>query len=104
MGRIIGPASDFYRLRIARLDESGEPDLEWRDDVLYRTLPAERVEEHESWVVESVTLDDQEAVTSIVRFDSPDEARAYLDSAQQDLEEMTKSQFEERHLSGKPGS
>jgi len=98
MGKIIGPASDFYRLRVARLDESGEPDLEWRDDILYRTPPADRVDEQESWVVESVSLDDKEIVTRIVRFESPDEARDYLDSALQDLEEMTKSQFEERYL------
>ncbi len=98
MGKIIGPASDFYRLRIARLDESGEPDLEWRDDILYRTPPVERVDEHESWVVESVSLNEEEIVTRIVYFDGPDEARDYLDSAQQDLKEMTKSQFEERYL------
>ncbi len=100
MGKIIGPADDFYRLRIARLDESGEPDLEWRDDILYRTPPTQRVEENESWVVEAVTLDNAETVTRIASFSSAEEAWAYLDSAKLDLGEMTKSQFEERHLCG----
>jgi hypothetical protein len=100
MGRIIGAASEFYRLRLTRYDATDEPDFEWRDDVLYRTPPAERIEEREEWAVEAVTLDEHETISELARFAASDEAHEFLDTAGEDLQELTKSGFEERYLSG----
>lgn len=100
MGRIIGPATEFYRLRLTRYDASDEPDFEWRDDVLYRTPPATRIEEREEWAIEAVTLDEDETVSEIARFEASDEAHGFLDAAEEDLQELTKSSFEEKYLSG----
>lgn len=100
VGRIIGAASEFYRLRLTRLDATDEPDFEWRDDILYRSPPAERPEEREEWLVEAVTLDEHETVTEVGRFADAQAARECLAAAEEDLAELTKSGFEERHLSG----
>lgn len=97
--KIIGPASEFYRARLTAVDATAEPDFEWREDILYRTPLAEMPEERTEWVVEVVTLDAAEEVTRVSRFDDHDEARAFLDSVEEDLGELTKSQFEQRHLS-----
>ena len=100
MSRIIGPAAEFYRLRLTRYDASDEPDFEWRDDVLYRTPPVTRVEEREEWAVEAVTLDEHETVSELARFGAAAEAHAFLDAAEETLQEVTKSSFEEKYLSG----
>ncbi|MDF1542441.1 MAG: hypothetical protein RQ731_01030 [Anaerosomatales bacterium] len=98
MGRIIGAASEFYRLRLTRYDATDEPDFEWRDDILYRSQPTESVEERVEWAVEAVTLDENESVTELGRFDTADGAHELMESAEEDLQELTKSGFEERYL------
>lgn len=98
MGKVIGAASDFYRLRLTRLDIAGEPDLEWRDDILYREPPKEEVEESAQWRVEAVTMDDEEEVHVIALFDEEEAARALLAAAEEDLKDMTKSAFESRYM------
>ena len=42
-----GEARDYYRLRVVKFDESGDLDLEWRDDILWRTPPGDRPHEYE---------------------------------------------------------
>ncbi|MFU8890183.1 MAG: hypothetical protein ACNA76_00800 [Anaerosomatales bacterium] len=98
MSRIIGAASEFYRLRLTRYDATDEPDFEWRDDILYRSSPTESVQEREEWVVEAVTLDEHETVTELSRFGTADEAHELMERAGEDLGELTKSGFEERYL------
>lgn len=100
MGKIIGNAGDFYRLRVTRMDETDEPDLEWRDDILYREPPAQRVREYESWGLEAVSVDDEDQVTPIAAYESSEAAHEALESIAEDLAELTKSAFEERYLSG----
>jgi len=86
-------------VRLTSVDATAEPDFEWREDILYRAPAAQMPEERTEWLIEAVTLDEAEAVTRIARFDDYDEARAFLDSVEEDLGELTKSQFEARHLS-----
>ncbi len=100
MGGVIGPAADFFRLRVTRIDDTEEPDLEWRDDILYRTPPRDDFEECESYALEAVDLADDEVVCVIAHFGSRDEACAALERISEDLDEMTRSGFESRYLSG----
>ncbi|MDO9556928.1 MAG: hypothetical protein Q7J82_05030 [Coriobacteriia bacterium] len=98
MARVIGKADDFYRLRMVHVDESDEPDLDWRDDILYRRPPQQRVDEYEFYRVEAVLIDDEENVTGIRTFDTQDEAYVFVESVQEDLSEMTKSEFEDTYF------
>lgn len=100
MGKIIGTAGDFYRLRVTRMDETDEPDLEWRDDILYREAPTQRMREYESWGLEAVSVDDEDQVTLIAAYESSEGAHEALESIAEELAELTKSAFEERYLSG----
>jgi hypothetical protein len=99
MKRIIGAASEFYRLRVASVDATKEPDFEWRDDILYRTPPAEAPDEQIEWVIEAVTIDADETVSRVARFSDYDEVHEFLGTVEEDLRELTKSAFEERYLS-----
>lgn len=96
--RVIGDAAEFYRVRVIRLDEHDGPDLEWRDDILYRTPPTQEPAEAETHRVEAVRLDDDTVVTEIARFPDADSARAFVERLEVDLAGMTKSAFEARHF------
>ena len=98
MGKVIGSASDFYRLRVTRIDVTDEPDLEWRDDILYRTPPSQRLAESAQWRVEAVALSDEENVSVLALFVESEEAQGFMAGANEDLEEMTVSAFEERYF------
>lgn len=97
MGNIIGAASDFYRLRVSRLAQPDEADLEWRDDILYREPPRQRMGEVESYSIEAVGIDDDQCRT-IAMYASSDEAHAALEAITEDLEELTRSEFENRYF------
>ena len=99
VGKMIGAADDFYRLRITMMDQSEEPDLEWRDDILYRTPPVERLREGEAYGIEAVGIDDEDDVTIVAVYSTSDEAHAALASISDDLMELTRSEFESRYFS-----
>ena len=98
MGKAIGAASEFYRLRLTRLDVTDEPDLEWRDDILYRNPPQQDLAECAQYRIEAVNTDDDEDIKVVALFDDPEEAAAFLKATEEDLMEMTKSVFDSRYL------
>lgn len=102
MRKGIGAARDFYRLRVIHVDDADAPDLEWRDDILWRRPPASRTEEYEMWRVEAVSLDDDTDVTPLGVFDSSDDGHQALAGAQEDLDDLTRSEFEERYFPVSP--
>ncbi|MBN2404527.1 MAG: hypothetical protein JXE06_03000 [Coriobacteriia bacterium] len=101
MARVIGKADDFYRLRVMHVDESDGPDLDWRDDILYRRPPRQSVDEYELFRVEAVLIDDEEALTTVGSFRTQEEAYAFIHTVEEDLAEMTKSEFEDTYFTAK---
>lgn len=99
--RIIGAASEFYRLRVTAVDATEEPDFEWHDDILYRAPVVEQPEDRTLWAVEVIALGGAETVHRLSCFDSYDEALALLRVAEEDLADLTNSGFEERYLNPK---
>lgn len=98
MGKTIGSAADFYRVRVIRVDATEAVDFEWRDDILYRRPPETRLNEDELYRVEAVLLDDDDVVTPIATVEDPGAAHAILDRCVENLHEMTKSEFESAYL------
>jgi hypothetical protein len=97
--RAIGAADDFYRVRVIRLSEGDAPEFDWRDDVLWREpVRPEPGPDYESFRVEAMAIDDDENVTVIGVFDSPQDATEGLETAVEDLQNLTRSEFEERYF------
>ena len=90
----IGQAADFYRIRLRRLDAVGGPDLEWRDDILYREPPGGGPGERLLYVVEAVDLDESDRAYPLGSYADYDMALDLRSRAQEDLGELTRSQFE----------
>ena len=96
--KVIGNAGEFYRLRVTRVDEGDSPDLEWREDILWRRPPSQSVSEEEVFQVEAVEYDNDDAITVLAKFATQEEAYTWLESAQDDLAEMTNTEFEETYF------
>ncbi len=96
--RVIGDASEFYRARMVKVDDSGAPDLEWRDDILYRRPPEQAVEEYALYRIEVMDNTSEDVVTSLGEFESHDEASALLDEVQDAIATLTKKVFDSRYL------
>jgi hypothetical protein len=94
----IGSAGDFYRVRVMRVDEGEAPDLDWRDDILYRRPPADAPQEVDVWRVEAVDVDDDENVVVLASFSSGEDAHEWLETVEEDLAAMTRSQFESAYF------
>jgi hypothetical protein len=98
-GKGIGAASDFYRIRVVRMSEAEPPEFEWRDDILWREpANAEPEQEYQHFRVEAVAIDNDENVTTLGLFDSPQDAAEAVDTAAEDLQALTRSEFEERYF------
>ena len=99
MANGIGAASDYYRVRVTRLTEAATPEFEWREDILYRDPPVfsddDALVHHR---VEVVALDDSEKVTIIGVFDATSDATEAFDSATEDMQTLTRSEFEDRYF------
>jgi hypothetical protein len=91
---MIGNADEFWRLRVTKVDTTQGLDFEWHDDILYREPHVDHGEEIEYWHVEAVRLDDADAVVRLATYATDDEARSFLEVAQEDLSDLTKSRFE----------
>ncbi len=96
---VIGPADDFWRVRMTRMDGADELDFEWHDDILWRE-PNIRIEPGESaYVVEAVWVGAApERVVRLAAFADEDSAHEFLAEAEDDLRDMTRSQFETTHF------
>ncbi len=100
MIRVIGNADEFWRLRMTRVDTTQGLDFEWHEDILYREPMVDHGDEVEFWHVEAVRLDDADSVVRLATFDTETDARAYLEVAQEDLSDLTKSRFELSYFTG----
>ena len=95
----IGAASDYYRLRVTRLTEGDAPDFEWREDILYRDPPIKPAgPESVTHRIEAVALDDSDNITVIGLFESGPDAAEAIDTAGEDLVQLTRSEFEDRYF------
>lgn len=97
--RIIGNADEFWRLRLTRVDTTGDFDFEWHDDILYREPRSRALGDVEQWHVEAVSTDDYDVMVRLGTFENRESAEGFFERAKLDLTEMTKNQFEECYLS-----
>jgi hypothetical protein len=98
VAKTIGNASDFYRLRVMSLDTTDEVDFEWRDDILYRRPPGAVIEDEHVFRVEAVLLDDDDVTYPLATFASAEEAHEWLSDRADELDDMTKSEFEDAYF------
>ncbi len=96
---VIGPAEEFWRLRLVRMDPSEELDFEWHDDILWRQPEVHLEPGEAAYAVEAVSVaSGPEQIVRLGVFGEEDAAREFLDEAHDDLIDMTRSQFEASHF------
>ncbi len=96
---VIGPADEFWRLRLTRMDPSEDLDFEWHDDILWRQPQIHLEPGQAAYVVEAVSVGSgPEEIVRIAVFTDEATAHEFLDEAADDLRDMTRSQFEATHF------
>lgn len=100
VSRAIGRAADFYRLRVLVVDATEAVDFDWREDILYRRPAAEWPEERNAYRVEAVLSGDgsDDVVTVLAQFADEETAQEWFADCREDLEVMTRSEFEARYF------
>jgi hypothetical protein len=98
MRQIIGNADEFYRLRVVTFDASDAPDLDWREDILWRRPVTAGVSESVLQRLEAVEIADGETAWTLGEFATTSDAHAAMQEVDFDLRGMTKSQFEDAYL------
>lgn len=93
--RVFGKASDFYRLRVLKVNEDSELDLDWRDDILFKKPQNQPMTTKIWYVVQAVSVD-TESPYNLKRFSTGEAAMRFKDKVEDVLRELTKQQFEER--------
>jgi hypothetical protein len=92
---IIGPADEFWRLRLTRMDPSDEFDFEWHEDILWRQPQVHLEPGEPAYLVEAVSISQgPERIVGLAAFPDETSAREFLAEASDDLRDMTRSQFE----------
>ncbi len=92
----IGQANDFYRCRVFEIVEDRPEALDWRDDVLYREAPPPKVKSARRFVVQVVSTDTSET-HDLKAYPDEETARRKKDLIEEDLEELTRSQFAKKY-------
>jgi hypothetical protein len=99
--KVFGKAADFYRLRVLKMTEDSELDLEWKEDILFRTPNVSPMTDRVWYVVQAVSIDREEPYL-LKRFPSGEAAMRFKDSVEELLREVTKHEFENRFPSLSP--
>lgn len=94
--KTFGNASDFYRARSVKLEESKTPQLEWKGDVLYRKEHDDKHKTTTRYKIEVVDLDGGNRY-SISTHKKRASASKSLNLIEEDLRELTKIQFENKY-------
>lgn len=91
---MIGNADEFWRVRVTKVDASEELDFEWHDDILWREPRVQMPGEYDVHLVEAVSLASPETVVRLGAFGSANDAADFAEELEEELRELTRSQFE----------
>jgi hypothetical protein len=93
-----GKADEFYRARILSTSSDETTEFEWREDILYHKEDDGSVKTKSAYLIELVELDLNKKVT-LRNLDNLNEAKILLATMQDDLNTLTKKEFDEKYLS-----
>lgn len=97
MPKVIGPANDFYRVRLFEIICEFPAELDWKEGASYFPPPIEEGKSLRKFLIEFVELE-----TKIVYpwryFVDKDKALKAFEEIQEDLTTLTKSQLEKKYL------
>ncbi len=94
--KVFGNAKDFYRVRIIVINEETPQDFEWRDDILYASKGDINGNTKRAYLVQIVTLDEGKAVFAQI-FEKKREANQNLRKMEEDLDDLTKMEFDKKY-------
>jgi hypothetical protein len=94
--KVFGDASDFYRVRVIKIEETEMPDFDWEEDVLIKKPKIEIPDSKVKFCVQIVSVDERK-IFPITSFKSETRAKLAKRKIEEDIWELTKNQFEKKY-------
>lgn len=92
-----GNANEFYRARVINLTPQGVENFEWSEEILYQEPKRREVKINPSYQIQIINIDDN-VLLNKKNFKSEEKAKTLLDDLKEDLEILTKAEFDEKYL------
>jgi len=90
--------SDLWRVRIVRIDAYDDFDMEWHDDILYRSHQGEDIPIHDLWRVEIVAKRSGDLKRAVRDFRDRDEAESLAARISDQLHSLSVKEFIDTYL------
>jgi len=95
--KIFGKAEEFYRVRLQRMSEASEMEMDWDESILYRDPPPFESKSTTYFLVQAVDIDNNQTF-DIKRFSLREEAANFQNQADNELTTLTKAEFEKKFI------
>lgn len=97
MKKVIGPADEFYRVRLFEIICEFPAELDWKEGISYFPPPPEEGKSLRKFLIEFVDIENKR-VYPWRYFVNKAEALKAFEQAQEDLTTLTKSRLEKKYL------
>jgi len=96
MKKIFGRAADFYRIRLVHVEEVVPPELDWSENILFYPPPLYDSQATFQYRIEVVDTDNSNTLP-MAFFAEKLEAEEKFKVIEEDLNNLTKMEFEEKY-------
>lgn len=100
---MINPASQYYRVRIVKMDEYDDFDFDWNREIIYsghsvKHFQGDPVDIKTFWEIEVIAVGDESVVKTFSRIENRPEAESMYKTMKADTEQLSKLEFEAKYL------
>ena len=92
-----GKAKDFYRARIISFKLQDVENLDWADDILYQSPMRRDIKPKFDYQLQIISIDNS-FIKRKLNFQTQDHAKEDLEQLSEDLEMLTKKEFEVKYF------
>lgn len=93
-----GNANEFYRLRIISMDFNGVEKFDWNEDILFKEPKRKEIKTKTSYILQIIKVNVSDPIQENI-FHNEEDAKHALENISDDLETMTKNEFDVKYIS-----
>lgn len=100
---MINPASQYYRVRLVKMDEFDDFDFDWNREIIYsghsmKHFQGEPVRLSTFWKVEIISVGDERVIKAFSHIENRSDAESRYKTMQADTQLLSKLEFDAKYL------